>query len=209
MHLLPRDRARHHPQVSVEVRDYRPGDEQAWLRCRVLAFLGTAYFDDVCTSKPVLARGAALVAVAGRGGADAPAVVGVLDLSVDGGLATISTIAVHPDYQGAGVGTALFERACARAAALGAVTIDAWTRDDEPALAWYRARGFAESEHYLHVYADYYVSAAEPLAAVEARPGLEPIKLFLHAPLAREEELRRTFRRVHVCRRFARPAASA
>jgi hypothetical protein len=41
----------------------------------VLAFLGTAYFDDVCTSKPVPARGASL--------------------------ATIDTIAVHPDFLGA------------------------------------------------------------------------------------------------------------
>jgi ribosomal protein S18 acetylase RimI-like enzyme len=195
------DRSRHHRRVSAEIRDYRPGDEQAWLRCRVLAFLGTAYFDDVCTSKPVLARGAALVAA---DQAD-QAIVGILDLSVDGALATIDTIAVHPDCQGAGVGTALFERACVKAAALGAVTIDAWTRDDEPALAWYRARGFAESAHYLHVYADYYVSAAEPPAAVIARPDLEPMKVFLHAPLAREEELRRTFGRVHVCRRFAQP----
>ena len=196
--------------MSVEVRDYRPSDEQAWLRCRVLAFLGTAYFDDVCTSKPVPGRGAALVAVDGgaaHGGVreSSPAIVGVLDLSVHGPLATIDTIAVHPDHQGAGIGTSLFDQARARAAALGAVTIDAWTRDDEPVLAWYRARGFAESEHYLHVYADRYVSAAEPLAAVDARPGLEPVKLFLHAPLAREEELRRTFRRVHVCRRFAQP----
>ena len=131
----------------------------------------------------------------------------MLDLSVDGSLATIDTIAVHPDFRGAGIGTALFEQARIRAAALGATTIDAWTRDDEPALAWYRARGFAESEHYLHVYADHYASAAEPPAAVRARPGLEPVKVFLHAPLAREAEMRRTFRRVHVCRRFAQPVA--
>ncbi len=26
---------------------YRPADEQGWLRCRVLAFLDSAYFDDV------------------------------------------------------------------------------------------------------------------------------------------------------------------
>ena len=191
--------------MAVEVRDYRPSDEQAWLRCRVLSFLGTAYFDDVCTSKPVIGRGAALVAVAADAPAGGPAIVGVLDLCVDGSLATIDTIAVHPDFRGAGLGTALFEQARIRAAALGATMIDAWTRDDEPTLAWYRARGFAESAHYLHVYADYYVSAAEPPAAVRARPGLEPMQVFLHAPLAREAEMRRTFRRVHVCRRFAQP----
>jgi len=127
--------------MAVEVRDYRPSDEQAWLRCRVLSFLGTAYFDDVCTSKPVIGRGAALVAVAADAPAGGPAIVGVLDLCVDGSLATIDTIAVHPDFRGAGLGTALFEQARIRAAALGATMIDAWTRDDEPTLAWYRARG--------------------------------------------------------------------
>lgn len=49
--------------MPVQVRDYQPADEQGWLRCRVLSFLGTAYFDDVmpaasaratttCTSTP-------------------------------------------------------------------------------------------------------------------------------------------------------------
>lgn len=168
----------------------------------MLSFLGSAYFDDVCTAKETPRSGAELVAV-GDG-----KIVGVLDLSVAGVLATIDTIAAHPDYQRAGAGTKLLERALARAAELGAVTIDAWTRDDEPVLRWYRSRGFAESEHYLHVYADYYVSAAEPQAAVDARPGLKPVKLFLHAPLAMEPQMRQTFRRVHVCRRFSRPVTA-
>lgn len=165
----------------------------------MLSFLGTAYFDDVMTAKTSPTAGAELVAV------DDGAVVGILDLSADGNLASIDTIAVHPDHQGRGVGTMLFEQARTRAAALGANTIDAWTRDDEPTLRWYRARGFRESDHYLHVYADYYVSADEPAAAVERRADLNPIKIFLHARLDHEAELREKFRRVHVCRRFARP----
>ena len=28
------------------VRDYRPSDETGWLRCRVLAFLDTCYYDE-------------------------------------------------------------------------------------------------------------------------------------------------------------------
>ncbi len=185
--------------MPVEVRDYEPADEQAWLRCRALSFLRTTYFDDVMAVKKSPAAGAELVAV------DSGLVVGLLDLSVDGSLATIDTIAVHPDRQQCGIGTRLLQVACARAAALGAVTIDAWTRDDPSALAWYRSRGFSESSHYLHVYADRYVSADEPVEAVQGRPGLEPIKVFLHAALDREAELRRNFSRVHVCRRFARP----
>ena len=185
--------------MPVQVRDYQPGDEQDWLRCRVLSFLGTAYFDDVMTAKTSPAAGAELVAV------DAGAIVGVLDLSVDGVLATIETIAVHPDHQHRGIGTLLFQEACTRAAALGATTVDAWTRDDDDALRWYRSRGFRESEHYLHLYADHYVDAGEPAQAVQPRPGLEPIKVFLHATLDHEAEARKKFRRVRVCRRFAQP----
>lgn len=189
--------------MPVEIRDYEPADEPGWLRCRVLAFLGTAYFDDVVTAKPPLDLGAELVAV--RGGS----IVGVLDLSVDGDLATIDTIAVHPDGQHLGTGTLLLREAQRRAAALGAVTLDAWTRDDEPALRWYRARGFTESSQYLHVYADHYTDAQEPARAVSFRPGLTPVKVFLHATLDREAELRAQFRRVHVCRRFAQPVTPA
>jgi ribosomal protein S18 acetylase RimI-like enzyme len=189
--------------VPAEIRDYEPADEQAWLRCRVLSFLGTAYFDDVMTAKQSPGVGAELVAVQGG------IITGVLDLSVDGGLATIDTIAVHPDHQHLGTGTLLLEEARQRAAALGASTIDAWTRDDEPVLRWYRARGFTESSHYLHVYADHYTGAQEPARAVSFRPGLTPIKIFLHATLDREEELRAEFSRVHICRRFAQPVAPA
>lgn len=185
--------------VPVEVRDYEPEDEQAWLRCRVLSFLGTAYFDDVMAAKKSPAEGTELVAV------ESGTVVGILDLSVDGSLATIDTIGVHPDHQHRGIGTRLFELACSRAAALGATTIDAWTRDDESALRWYRARGFSESSHYLHIYADHYARAGEPADAVHSRPGLEPITVFLHTTIDYEAEMRRKFTRVHVCRRFARP----
>jgi ribosomal protein S18 acetylase RimI-like enzyme len=195
--VLPQDQV-----VPVQVRDYRPADEQAWLRCRVLSFLGTAYFDDVMTAKVSPVMGAELVAV------EAGALVGVLDLSVDGDLATIETIAVHPDDQHRGIGTMLFEQGRARAAALGATTIEAWTRDDEATLRWYRSRGFRESDHYLHVYADYYVSAAEPAQAVRRRPGLEPIKVFLHVTRGHEAGMREKFRRVHVCRRFAQPTSN-
>jgi ribosomal protein S18 acetylase RimI-like enzyme len=136
------------------------------------------------------------------------AIVGLLDLSVDGDLATIDTIGVHPDYQHQAIGTGLFELACIRAASLGAATIEAWTRDDEATLRWYRARGMSESCHYLHVYADYYVDAGEPAEAVHARPGLTPMKVFLHVILDHEAEMRAKFRRVHVCRRFAKPLTS-
>lgn len=189
--------------VTVEVRDYQPGDEEAWVRCRVLAFLHTAYFDDVQPARPVCpSPGFGLVAVDGN------ELVGVIDVSVSPSeqLATIDTVAVHPDSQHRGVGTALLSEARSRGLRAGATTIDAWTRDDEATLRWYRSRGFAESEHYLHVYANYYTDSTEPGRAVEStRPELKPIIVFSHANLEAEQELRRQFARVHVCRRFSQP----
>jgi N-acetylglutamate synthase-like GNAT family acetyltransferase len=146
------------------IRDYSSDDEQGWLRCRILAFMSTAYFDDVATSKPEVSGGAELVAEQGG------VIVGVLDLVVDGDLATIETVAVHPDFQRDGVGSSLLGYGMERAGSLGAKSVDAWTRDDEATLAWYRARGFAEDSHYLHVYADSYVDPQEPGRAV--RPHL-------------------------------------
>jgi N-acetylglutamate synthase-like GNAT family acetyltransferase len=180
-----------------------PNTERDWLRCRVLSFLGTAYFDEVMPAKASPSLGAELVAE------DAGAIVGALDLSAEGQVATIDTIAVHPDHQRRGIGTSLLTQACSRAHALGSTTIEAWTRDDEPTLRWYRSRGFAESDHYLHVYADCYAQPGESADAVQGSPEFDVIKVFLHADLDHEAEMRTRFTRVHVCRRFSRPVTTA
>jgi N-acetylglutamate synthase-like GNAT family acetyltransferase len=182
------------------IRDYEPADETAWLRCRALSFLDTAFFDAVERTKPrIAAPGAELVAATETG-----ELVGMLDFAIEGATATIETIAVHPDGRSQGIGRALLEAARARALALGATTLDAWTRDDPGTLHWFRANGFSESDHYLHVYADLYTDAEEPDRAIaERRPGLRPVKVFLHATLEHEASFREQFARVHVCRRFS------
>jgi ribosomal protein S18 acetylase RimI-like enzyme len=121
-----------------------------------------------------------------------------------GELATIDTVAVHPDHQRRGIGRALFDEAVRRLAELGVPELDAWTRDMPETLAWYRALGFAESSHYLHVCANRYTAPAEPARAVPGRRAdLRPVMVFLHAALKDEAAMRREFTRVHVCRRFS------
>jgi ribosomal protein S18 acetylase RimI-like enzyme len=127
-----------------------------------------------------------------------------MDTAVDGGLATVDTAAVHPDHRRRGIGRALLAETRARLRGTGAAVLDAWTRDDPDTLAWYRAMGFAEDSHYLHVYADARADESEPGRAVaRARTGLRLRSAFLHASLADEARMRREFHRVHVCRRFA------
>ncbi|MGW5126594.1 GNAT family N-acetyltransferase [Streptomyces sp. NPDC004069] len=187
--------------MNYVMREYTPADETSWLRCRVLAFLDTSFYDAVVPSKPAVTPGLELVVVDETG-----AVVALMDTGIEGELATIDTVAVHPDHRRRGLGRQLLERTCAWASSTGAIALDAWTRDDADTLAWYRSMGFAESDHYLHVYAFYYTDPAEPARAIaEARPGLRPMLVFGHAPLADEERLRSEFARVHVDRRFAMP----
>lgn len=184
------------------VRPYEPADEVGWLRCRVLSFLATAYFDDVATAKPRYEEASVeLVAVDDDG-----VVVGVVDLTLPddpAGAATVETVAVHPDHQGRGVGTALLAAVVARAAGRCA-EVEAWTRDDPATLAWYRARGFTEDSHYLHVHKDW-----DEELSPDRIDGLRLVKGFLHCTdLSREAELRARFRRVHVCRRMSAPVGS-
>lgn len=176
------------------IREFEPADEPSWLRCRVLGFLDTAYFDDVCFFKPPAASGPDLVAVTPSG-----MVAGILTATGS----TIDTIVVHPDYRRQGMGRTLLSAALPL---WQASIVEAWTRDDPGTLAWYRAMGFTEDRHYLHVYADRYADPAEPdRAGLTARPGLKPMLGFLHGELADEEWARSQFKRVHVCRRFTRP----
>jgi ribosomal protein S18 acetylase RimI-like enzyme len=176
----------------AEIRDYEPSDERSWLRCRVLGFLATNYYDDVWQAR----RRADLELVALFDGE----VVGLLDVSVPGAAAAIDNVVVHPDHQGRGIATALLEQALRRLERCGVTTLDAWAREDKPALDWFARNGFEETSRYLHVHA----SADEADTAIIAKHGLVAAGAFLHARIEREAEMRQRFERVHVCRRMVR-----
>ena len=181
-----------------QVREYRPADEPSWLRCRVLSFLETCYFDDVATSKPVEDDADNTIELVVSEG---PAVVGLMDIAVRGELATIECVAVHPDHQRAGVASALLSTALERLAATSATVLDAWTREDRSALAWYAASGFVETQTYLHVYSGY----SRATEMVSTALPLRPMSVFAHASREHEARMRAEFDRVYVCRRLERP----
>lgn len=177
--------------MTVTIRAYRPTDEPAWLRCRLLSFFDTDYFDDVKVAKTQLEpSGVELIADADG------LLVGLIDIEIDGTEATIDSIAVLPESRRLGVASRLLDAALTALPA-EVETLDAWTRETEAANTWYRARGFVEQYRYLHVYrgdGDPELPAPEGMSA--------PVHAFLHAPIEREEELRKQFRRVHICRQY-------
>ena len=186
---------------GFEVRPYEDADEEGWVRCRVLGFLDSAFFDDVRREKEhYLGPAIELVAVADG------LVVGLLDLELEpasgvlwdtsarGGV--IWHVAVHPDFRRQGIGVTLAERALALAREAGLEIVQAWTRDDEWVHAWYESLGFRRRYSYLHVYLQHDELRDEVTTRTE---GLKPVLAFAQYSGDPEvqDELRRRFRRTH------------
>lgn len=180
---------------TLVIRPFATGDTGSWLRCRALAFLDSNYYDDVLPAKPAYETLAVeLVALEGDD------FVGLMDVAVEGDLATIETVAVTPRRARRGVGTQLLCEAL-RELPSNVTTLDAWTREDAAANAWYVANGFRETFSYLHVYAR---SEREITASLTTRAGLTPVTAFFHAAIEDEAALRAEFERIYVCRRYER-----
>jgi GNAT superfamily N-acetyltransferase len=191
------------------IRAFRPADETGWVRCRALAFLDTAYSDDVHRQKERY-DGRAIELVAEADGQ----VVGLIDVeceetpgeicsapadpAFDGPAGMIWHLAVHPDYRRRGIGGTLLVEAAGRARAQRIRRFEAWTRDDPFVIDWYRAQGFRYVQHYWHLY----MGTREELAAVQSRvPGLRPVSVFAHY-LGDDEAVIGRFERAHRCNRF-------
>jgi GNAT superfamily N-acetyltransferase len=185
------------------IRPYQPEDEKGWVRCRVLSFLDTAYFDNVLREKEQY-ENPAIELVAEVDGM----IAGALELEYEeeertdcsrgtglGGM--IWHIAVHPDFLRKGIGGALLEEAAMLAGKLGLNRMEAWTRDDRWVRAWYEKNGFVQKESYLHVYMD---GEAELKGAVSAGlKNLYPVQVFAHYTGEDTAMIKNSFKRVHEC----------
>lgn len=179
--------------MTVRIRPYDERDERDWLRCRLLAFFDTAFFDAVEREKERYDK-PAIELIAEKGGE----VVGLLDLECESdGLANrpgrggmIWHLATHPDWQRRGIASALLSDAEQRARAYGLVRLEAWTRDDAHVQRWYERHGFVRIDSYLHVYLE-----RDDLRQFDAE--LRLVKAFAHYTGNDREKIRRRYKRVH------------
>lgn len=190
----------------MNVRAYAVEDEEGWVRCRVLSFLDTSYFDDVHPEKETY-RNPSIELVADREGT----IIGLIDLELDtderavcsgaepGGM--IWHLAVHPDFQRQGIGTALFEEAARQASEAGVGFLEAWTREDDAAVSWYERTGFEQGDSYLHVYLARDDAQAVCKSTIE---GLSIDTAFAQYVGDEEARIEERFDRVHRCQQFVR-----
>jgi len=178
------------------------------VRCRVLSFLDSAYFDDVAQEKTSYTNPAIELVAEDAAGS----LVGFIDVECEetpgavcsarpGRAGMIWNLGVHPDHQRRGLASELLRQAAGLARERGIARLEAWTRDDPKELAWYEAKGFKLIDTYLHVYLDY-DEAGRVLKS--DLPGLRPVKVFSHfsSDPARFAEIRQRFKRVHDCNLF-------
>lgn len=164
----------------MEITPYHSNYEKGWLQCRVLAFLETAYYDNVLRVKETYHCPAIeLVAIY------QDKIVGLIDVEYEteknkvctgdhglGGM--IWHLAVQPDYQRLGIGYQLLNRAERMASQKGINYLEAWTRDNEWVLNWYHKNGFHLDHSYLHVFLEgnnetsYLTSKVDNLYPVQA-----------------------------------------
>lgn len=184
------------------IRDYDVSDEAGWVRCRVLSFLQTAYFDNVLTEKERYDN-PAIELVAEIDGQ----IVGLIDVEYEteelavcsrgaglGGM--IWHIAVHPDYYRQGIGKALLKEAEKRAKKLELNRFEAWTRDDQWVQNWYEKMNFKNTDSYYHVYFE-----GEQIDEVvdSTIPKLYFVNGFAHYTGNDIEQLKKEDTRIHEC----------
>ena len=165
------------------IRKYTENDEQGWLRCRVLFFLNTAYFDNVLREKEVYKNPSIeLVAIVDD------QVVGLIDIEYENEPKTVCTekdsvggmiwhIAVHPDYQRRGIGEKLLEVATLEAKKLQLTYLEAWTRDDKWVQSWYEKMSFKQTYAYYHLF---FEENELKLVPHENIANFYPVTMFAH-----------------------------
>jgi GNAT superfamily N-acetyltransferase len=184
------------------IREYNNNDSLGWIRCRVLSFLDSAFYDNVLREKECYKNPSIeLVAEADD------KIVGLIDIEYElekgtvcydtkelGGV--IWSLAVLPEYRNQGISTLLLNKAIDKLRNNNINKLEAWTRDDKWVNEWYINRGFSWKERYLHVYAE----GKECNGITQSKVNnMLMCNCFAHYVGENEEDIKKTFKRVHEC----------
>jgi GNAT superfamily N-acetyltransferase len=187
---------------GVVIRPYEDADERGWVECRVLAFLDSAYYDDVHREKERWER-PSIELVAEVDGT----IVGLIDVELEEEPATVCEdrpglggmiwhLAVLRDFRRRGIAARMLAVAEDAARQHGIERFEAWTRDDRWVQAWYESQGFVQIRSYLHVYL---VGRAEVDVLRSGLPDLKPYRVFAGYTGDARDKIRARFERVHDC----------
>lgn len=193
----------------MEIREYKDTDENSWIRCRVVSFMDSSYFDDVQNFREKYDNPSVrLVAVENNN------VIGFLDVEFEnepgdicyfrgekGGV--IWHLGVLPEFRAKKVATLLWSKAKEMLINKGVSRIEVWTQDDKPATNWYLKQGFKMKEAYLNAF----VKGNKNTPIIQEYINFNSIgeiygvrSLNFEAPIERKKELEKVCYRLHEVR---------
>lgn len=193
----------------MEIREYKNEDEKSWIRCRVLSFLDSSFYDDVQNFREEYDNPVIQIVTIDKG-----EVVGFLDCEYEenpgdvcyfGGArgGVLWHLGVLPEYQRTRLATKMWELAKEKLKELAIERVEVWTQDDVAANNWYLNQGFIFKEAYLNAYLkgktkDEIIPKVLNLENLGEVYGIRNMNF--EAPIERKEELSKICYRLHEVR---------
>lgn len=191
--------------MSITIRAYQDTDETGWVRCRVISFLDSSYYDDVKREKEQYDH-ASICLVAEHDNQ----IIGFIDVEYEENIgevcylkgslgANIWNLGVLPEYRNRCIAQMLWEQAKELLIEKGIQRVELWTQDDLPANKWYEKQGFKSIESYLNVFAygDYKDKSKSYINHKILGKTLGIRCLNFEAPIERKQEFISLGKRVH------------
>lgn len=196
--------------MNIKIREYQDIDEMGWVRCRLLSFLDSSYYDDVKREKEQYDH-ASICLVAEYNNQ----IIGFIDVEYEkkigevcylkGDLgANIWNLGVLPEYRNKHVAQTLWEQVKKLLIEKGIKRVELWTQDDLPANRWYQKQGFELIESYLNVfsYGDSKDKAKSYINHQNLGKTLGIRCLNFNVPIERKQEFIALGKRVHEVRLY-------
>jgi len=186
--------------------------EKSWIRCRVLSFLDSSYYDDVNIKKEEYeSPSVSLIAVENDN------VIGFLEMEYELEPYTVCSkneklgehlagmiwhLGTHPDYRRKGIAKELLNKMVEIAKTKKLQRLEAWTRDQKFVNDWYWKSGFVQIEEYVHWYYDARYDDATLLGKIlELKESTNQIKNAFGYANSMTNEIK-MLERKYFCRRF-------
>lgn len=142
----------------MEIREYKNEDKNSWIRCRVISFMDSSYYDDIQNFRAEYDNPSIELVAANNDD-----IVGFLDVEYEnkpgdvcyfkgekGGV--IWNLGVLPEFRKQKIATKLWDKAKEIFINRGIRRIEVWTQDDVAATKWYLKQGFEMKEAYLNAF---------------------------------------------------------
>lgn len=185
-------------------------DERGWVRCRLISFLDSSYYDDVKREKEQYDH-PSICLVAEHDNQ----IIGFIDVEYEENIgevcylqgqlgANIWNLGVLPEYRNKRIAEMLWKQAKGLLIKKGIQRIELWTQDDLPANQWYQKQGFKLKESYLNVfsYGDSRDHAKSYINHQNTGQILGVRSVNFEAPIDRKQEFIDLGKRVHEVRLY-------